>query len=57
VRIATDGFSLGSIGTNPSGLAFDDTWIVHAQVPTPGELHLPGTAIRLTLQDPTLACP
>jgi hypothetical protein len=48
---------VGEIQTNPTGQAFDDTWVVHAQVPTPNELRPPGTPIRLTVEDPTAACP
>jgi hypothetical protein len=56
-QIVAQGFTVGDVGTNPAGLTFDDTWLVHAQVPTPGEQRPPGTPIRLTVQDPTQPCP
>ena len=56
-QIVANGFTVGEIQTNPTGQAFDNTWVVHAQVPTPGESRPPGTAIRLTVEDPSQACP
>ena len=55
--ITADGFTVGEVGTNPTGQAFDDLWVVRAQLPTPGEQRPVGTSIRLTVQDPLLPCP
>ena len=55
--IVNDGFSVGTISTNPAGQTSGDSWIVHAQVPLPGEQRPPGTAINLTVQDPSVPCP
>jgi hypothetical protein len=48
---------VGTITTDPPGGAPDGTWIVHNQVPLPGEQRPAGTPIRLTVQDPSIACP
>ncbi len=56
-KIEADGFTVGAIGTDPTGQTFDDSWIIHAQLPTPGEQRPAGTAIRLTVKDPAQPCP
>jgi serine/threonine-protein kinase len=56
-QMAADGFTLGTVATSPTGGAFDGSWLVQAQVPTPGETRPPGTAIRVTVIDPASACP
>jgi hypothetical protein len=55
--ITNDGFTVGEIVTDPAGGSADGTWIVHGQVPLPGEQRPPGTSIRLTVKDPSIACP
>ncbi len=56
-QMTAEGFTLGTVSTNPPGGAYDGTWLVQAQVPTPGETRPPGTAIRVTVISPTQACP
>lgn len=56
-QLTSDGFVLGTVSTNPTGGAYDGTWLVQAQLPLPGEQRPPGTAIRLTLIDPSSPCP
>ena len=56
-QLQADGFTLGTVTTNPRGGASDGTWLVQAQVPTPGESRPAGTAIQMTVIDPTSACP
>lgn len=55
--LTSEGFVLGSVVTNPTGQAYDNTWLVQAQLPSPGEQRPPGTAIRFTVISPTSACP
>ena len=57
VIITSDGFSVGSILTNPPGGGFDGTWLVQAQLPMPGEAQPAGTAVGLQLIDPLQVCP
>ncbi len=56
-QLGADGFTLGTVTTNPLGGAYDGTWLVQAQLPTPGESRPAGTAIRVTVIAPTNACP
>jgi hypothetical protein len=55
--IEAAGLTLGDIGTDPVGQVFDDSWVIHAQLPSPNEQWPPGTAVRLTVKDPSQACP
>jgi hypothetical protein len=55
--MAADGFTLGTVATSPIGGSFDASWLVQAQVPTPGETRPPGTSIRVTVIDPASPCP
>ena len=56
-QLTGEGFVLGTVSTNPTGGAYDGTWLVQAQLPLPGELRPPGTAIRVTVIDPANPCP
>ena len=56
-QLTSEGFVLGTVSTSPPGGVYDGTWLVQAQLPLPGELRPPGTAIRVTLKDPSNACP
>jgi hypothetical protein len=51
--ISSDGFTLGTVSTDPSGSTADSTWVVSAQAPTPGQKEPVNTKINLTLKDPT----
>jgi hypothetical protein len=55
--ITTDGYTVGTISTNPAGQTYNGMWIVHAQVPLPGEHPAGGSPIRLTVEDPATPCP
>ncbi len=56
-QLTAEGFALGTVATSPPGGLYDGTWLVQAQVPLPGETRPPGTPIRLTVIDPSNACP
>ena len=55
--LTRDGFTLGTVVTNPTGGSPDDTWVVQAQLPSAGESRPSGTAIRFTVIAPGTACP
>ena len=57
ITIQANSLTVGEITTNPTGQAFDDTWIVQAQLPQPNETVPPGTPVRLRVIDPTQPCP
>jgi serine/threonine-protein kinase len=56
-QMTAEGFTLGSVSTDPVGGAYDQTWLVKAQVPNRGELVPVGTPIRVTVISPAQACP
>lgn len=56
-QLTSEGFVLGTVSTNPPGGTPEGTWLVQAQLPLPGELRPPGTAIRVTVIDPSNPCP
>jgi hypothetical protein len=55
--MTTDGFTVGTVSTDPVGGVYDGTWLVKSQLPTPGELVPTGSSIRVTVIPPTQACP
>jgi len=55
--ILANGYTVGVVSTNPAGQTYNGTWIVHAQVPLPGEHPAAGSPIRLTVEDPATPCP
>ncbi|MFM2105364.1 MAG: hypothetical protein RL338_396 [Chloroflexota bacterium] len=56
-ELTAAGFILGVVSTNPLGGTWDGTWLVQAQLPSPGEARPAGTEFRLTLIAPTQPCP
>ena len=56
-ELTAAGFILGVVSTNPLGGSWDGTWLVQAQLPSPGEARPAGTEFRLTLIAPTQPCP
>lgn len=56
-ELTAAGFILGVVSTNPLGGSWDGTWLVQAQLPSPGESRPAGTEFRLTLIAPTQPCP